>query len=101
MAAVNSFRNSTKTSSPRPEKTRRSSKPSNSLQAKNWTIFWQATRRVDSMLDDMFSFIDPIIELNEDSLSEFITQMETFLNELEEKGEMPSKIKRPLTEETY
>lgn len=28
------------------------------------------------MLDDMFTFIDPIIELTEDSLSEFIAQLE-------------------------
>ncbi len=54
------------------------------------------------MLDDMFSFIDPFFEEPvEDSLSRFITRMEAFFDHLEQRGKMPVKLPRPLTEETY
>lgn len=48
----------------------------------------------------MFTFIDPIIELTEDSFSEFIAQIDAFLDE-SEKSDEPPRIKRPLSEETY
>jgi hypothetical protein len=53
------------------------------------------------MLDDMFSFIDPIFSTDESSLSEFIVQMETFFTYMEQKKKVPIKLPRPLSEETY
>lgn len=52
------------------------------------------------MLDDMFTFINPIIELTEDSLSEFIVQMDAFLDERKNSDKSP-RIQRPISEETY
>lgn len=52
------------------------------------------------MLDDMFTIVDPIMELTEDSLSEFIVQMEAFLDE-RENSDKPPRIHRPISEETY
>ena len=53
------------------------------------------------MFDDMFSFIDPVFEPTENSLSEFIVQMEAFFAYMEQKGKVPVKPPRPLSEETY
>lgn len=53
------------------------------------------------MLDDMFSFIDPVFDTTEGSLSEFILQIDAFFNEMAEKGKLPADIKFPLSEETY
>lgn len=50
------------------------------------------------MLDNMFSFIDPVFSTDENSLSEFIIQMEAFFASREQQGKTPP---RPLTEETY
>ena len=53
------------------------------------------------MLDDMFSFIHPVIDLDEGGFSEFIVQMDAFFGRMEQSGGAPLKVKRPLTEETY
>ncbi len=53
------------------------------------------------MLDPMFSFVDPIIEPTEESLFHFMTQVEAFLDFMEEKGQLPPTVSRPLSEETY
>jgi len=53
------------------------------------------------MLDDMFSFIDPVIDLNENSLSEFIVQMDAFFDYMEKEAKPPIKFLHPLSEETY
>ena len=53
------------------------------------------------MLDDMFSFIDPLLQPTEGSLSEFIIQCEAFFDFMEEKGGVRLRMKRPLTEDTY
>lgn len=52
------------------------------------------------MLDDMFSFVDPIIEQDEQNLFDFITQINAFFDFMEEQGK-PVPVQRPLTEETY
>ncbi|WP_052888130.1 hypothetical protein [Thermogemmatispora carboxidivorans] len=53
------------------------------------------------MLDDMFSFIDPVFSTDEDSLSEFIIQMEAFVADTEKKGKVLGNPPRPLTEEVF
>lgn len=53
------------------------------------------------MLDDMFSFIDPVFELSENSLSEFIIQIDAFFTHMEQKRKKPVKLQHPLSEETY
>ena len=53
------------------------------------------------MFDDMFTFIDPLIAGEEESLFDFIAQAKAFFHDLEEKGQLPPTIQRPLTEETY
>lgn len=53
------------------------------------------------MLDDMFSFIDPIMESTEENLFHFITQVDEFLTYYESLGEKPLPVARPLSEETY
>ena len=52
------------------------------------------------MLDDMFTFIDPVFSTDENSLSEFIVQMEAFFTSQEETaGRL--QVARQLTEEDY
>jgi len=53
------------------------------------------------MLDDMFTFIDPVFDTDESGLSEFIIQLESFFAYMEKKGKMPVKLAQPLSEETY
>ena len=50
--------------------------PSASSPGKNWTIFYPPTGERIAMLDDMFSFVDPIVEPMEDNLFHFIAQVE-------------------------
>jgi hypothetical protein len=52
------------------------------------------------MLDDMFSFVEPILEPTEDSFSEFVTQLDAFFDLMEGQG-TPVAVPRPLNEETY
>jgi hypothetical protein len=52
------------------------------------------------MLDPLFSFVEPIIEPTEESLFDFIAQVEGFFDFMEEKGQLPPTIPRPLSEDT-
>ncbi len=52
------------------------------------------------MLDPLFPFIDPIMEPTEESLFDFITQVDIFFDEMEKSGK-PLPVSRPLSEETY
>jgi hypothetical protein len=45
------------------------------------------------MLDDMFSFIDPIVELNNDQTA-FVIQLEAFFDFLQKTG-LDKKVKSP------
>lgn len=53
------------------------------------------------MFDNVFFFTDSIIEMSEDSLFDFIFQVEVFYDVMEEKRELPAGIQRPLSEDTY
>lgn len=53
------------------------------------------------MLDDMFSFIDPVFSTDENSLSKSLVQMEAFFASREQQGKTSVTPPRPLTEETY
>jgi hypothetical protein len=57
------------------------------------------------MLDDMFSFIDPIVdpilEPTAEDLALFIAQIDAFLDAPETRARLPMATPRPLTEETY
>ena len=50
------------------------------------TIFCQLIKQEDNILDDMFSFIDPIVELREDDTRFVIQEVETFFEFLEQIG---------------
>ncbi len=52
------------------------------------------------MTDDMFSFIDPVVESMEENLFQIIQQVDVLLDEMERSGKLP-KVSRALTEETY
>ena len=60
---------------------------------------------LDSMLDDMFPFIDtivePILEPTKEDLSLFIAQIDVFLESPEVKARLPKTPRRLLTEEDY
>ena len=53
------------------------------------------------MLDNTFSFIDPVFSTDANSLSEFIFQMEAFFASMEQKGKTSIVPPQSLTEETY
>ena len=53
------------------------------------------------MFDDLFSFIDPIIEPSEQDWLHFMDEVNQFIALMEEKGQLPSPVLRPLSEETY
>jgi hypothetical protein len=53
------------------------------------------------MFDDMFPFIDPIMEPTVEELFHFITEVEDFFAYMEQQGQFPSPITRPLSQETY